>query len=86
MFRKPSTTATSNKIRSASHTDTELDEDEDDEEEILICKWDACTKELNSLDELINHVKTEHIGSGKVCLSVCVIRLNFLPLLNAALL
>ncbi|CAO0790814.1 unnamed protein product [Mucor circinelloides] len=65
MFRKPSTTATSNKIRSASHTDTELDEDEDDEEEILICKWDACTKELNSLDELINHVKTEHIGSGK---------------------
>ncbi|KAF1799769.1 hypothetical protein FB192DRAFT_1474533 [Mucor lusitanicus] len=51
--RKPSTiTATSN-------------EDEDDEEEALVCKWDACSKELNTLDGLINHVKSEHIGSGK---------------------
>lgn len=66
MFRKPSTTTT-NKVRSASHTDTELDEDDDDEEETQICKWDSCAKELNSLDELINHVKTDHIGSGKVC-------------------
>ncbi|GAN02417.1 hypothetical protein MAM1_0021c01860 [Mucor ambiguus] len=59
------TAATSSKIRSASHTDTELDEDEDDEDEVLICKWDACAKELNSLDKLIDHVKSEHIGSGK---------------------
>ncbi|KAK4511052.1 uncharacterized protein ATC70_012262 [Mucor velutinosus] len=65
MSRKPSATAPSSKARSASHTDTELDDDDDEDEETLICKWDACSKELNSLDELINHVKSEHIGSGK---------------------
>lgn len=60
MFRKTSTT---NKVRSASHTDTEQEEEE---EETQACKWDTCTIELNSLDELINHVKADHIGSGKV--------------------
>lgn len=56
-----------NKARSASHTDTEMEEDDEEEEDPQSCKWDNCTIELNSLDDLINHVKTDHIGSGKVC-------------------
>jgi hypothetical protein len=60
VFRK-----TTSKVRSASHTDTELEEEEEEEEETQVCKWDTCTIELNSLDELINHVKADHIGSGK---------------------
>lgn len=60
--------------RSASHTDTELDDEEvvptggEEEEELepQVCKWENCTLELPSLDELINHVKIDHIGSGKV--------------------
>lgn len=57
--------AGANKIRSASQTDTELEED-DDEEDPQICKWNNCSIEFNSLDDLINHVKADHIGSGKV--------------------
>lgn len=66
-----------NKVRSASHTDTEMEEDEDEEEDPQFCKWDNCTIELNSLDDLINHVKTDHIGSGKVCINkekTCITR------------
>ncbi|KAI8357337.1 hypothetical protein EDC96DRAFT_247252 [Choanephora cucurbitarum] len=60
-------TTTGNKARSASHTDTELEEenDEEEEEEPQVCKWEDCLLELKSLDDLIQHVKTVHIGSGK---------------------
>lgn len=57
-----------NKIRSASQTDTELEEDEE-EEDPQVCKWNNCSIEFNSLDDLINHVKADHIGSGKVYLT-----------------
>lgn len=57
-----------NKTRSASQTDTELEEEEEEEDEegSHICKWDNCSIEFKSLDDLINHVKVDHIGSGKV--------------------
>jgi hypothetical protein len=56
--------------KARSLTDTEAEED-DDEEEVAevgptMCKWENCELELSSLDDLINHVKTDHIGSGKV--------------------
>ncbi|CAO3640477.1 unnamed protein product [Mucor hiemalis] len=59
-----------NKIRSASQTDTELEEDEE-EEDPQVCKWNNCSIEFNSLDDLINHVKADHIGSGKANYYCC---------------
>jgi hypothetical protein len=61
------------KVRSASHTDTEVDDEEIEEEEEVpqMCKWENCTLELNTLDELINHVKIDHIGSGKANYYCC---------------
>ncbi|KAI8889255.1 hypothetical protein K501DRAFT_282410 [Backusella circina FSU 941] len=58
-----------------SLTDTEAEED-DEEEEITevgptMCKWENCKLELSSLDDLINHVKTDHIGSGKATYYCC---------------
>ncbi|KAI8886922.1 hypothetical protein K501DRAFT_212893 [Backusella circina FSU 941] len=38
---------------------------EEEEEGISTCKWDDCTNEFNTLNDLIEHVKTDHIGSGK---------------------
>lgn len=56
----------SGKVRSASHTDTEVEDDDDEEDGPHTCKWDTCTIEFMTLNDLINHVKLDHIGSGKV--------------------
>ncbi|KAG0181496.1 hypothetical protein DFQ29_008165 [Apophysomyces sp. BC1021] len=54
--------------RTGNTADMDDGEDEDDgeeDEEKFQCLWTHCFLELRNLDELINHVKNEHIGSGK---------------------
>ncbi|KAL0094906.1 hypothetical protein F4703DRAFT_1045589 [Phycomyces blakesleeanus] len=48
-------------------TDDQADqeEEEEEEEEKRQCLWADCSLELNNLEALINHVKEEHIRSGK---------------------
>lgn len=55
----------SNKVRSASQTDTEVEDDDDDDDGPHMCKWDMCTLEFCALNDLISHVKLDHIGGGK---------------------
>ncbi|KAF7726896.1 hypothetical protein EC973_008191 [Apophysomyces ossiformis] len=45
--------------------DAEDEDDAEEEEEKFQCLWMDCFLELRNLEELINHVKDEHIGSGK---------------------
>lgn len=68
------------KVRSNSQTDNEEEDDEEDieeeeeggsteeeqEEQSQKCQWEDCDEEFNKLEELTNHVKADHIGSGKV--------------------
>lgn len=56
---------TTNKVRSASHTDTEVEEEEEEDLGPHLCQWDTCILEFDTLNDLILHVKTDHIGSGK---------------------
>ncbi|ORE05612.1 hypothetical protein BCV72DRAFT_136098 [Rhizopus microsporus var. microsporus] len=67
------------KVRSNSQTDNEEEDDEEDieeeeeggsteeeqEEQSQKCQWEDCDEEFNKLEELTNHVKADHIGSGK---------------------
>ncbi|KAI8379475.1 uncharacterized protein BYT42DRAFT_568940 [Radiomyces spectabilis] len=53
------------KVSSESSINFEETQDDEDEEDKNQCLWEDCMLELNSLDDLIDHVKTAHIGSGK---------------------
>lgn len=59
------------KVRSSSPVDNSKEEVEDDveddeDEEMQTCQWENCIEEFITIEELINHVKDDHIGSGKV--------------------
>ncbi|CAO3682687.1 unnamed protein product [Rhizopus stolonifer] len=60
------------KVRSASpEYSKEEENEEEEEEEVHSCQWESCIEEFITIDELINHVKDEHIGSGKTQYYCC---------------
>ncbi|KAG1051404.1 hypothetical protein G6F43_006390 [Rhizopus delemar] len=64
------------KVRSSSPVDNSKEEVEDDaeddeDEEMQTCQWENCIEEFITIEELINHVKDDHIGSGKTQYYCC---------------
>ncbi|KAI9280488.1 hypothetical protein BY458DRAFT_470117 [Sporodiniella umbellata] len=68
-----STAALQNKLdKNGSTSSEEKEEDnEEEDEEVHSCQWESCVEDFVNIEELITHVKDEHIGSGKTQYYCC---------------
>lgn len=49
-------------------------ESSDDEESLShVCRWDNCFLSMSTLEELTNHIRITHVGSGKVYIYIYII-------------